>query len=109
MKSKFALILTMLITAAAFTTPAYSASGEDYEWEIMSWEEINSTFLSDRLQIGLRVVYYALFDAHEEDYDEMGNFTGGFLGSINRVSEEQDDGRITAHSATRAAMAWLSW
>jgi len=55
-----------------------------------AWENFNSGYLHQKLQIGVRVQAFSLTTSTEENFDEDGNFTGGFLGSIYKLDEEQD-------------------
>ncbi|MGA0334466.1 MAG: hypothetical protein ACO3N7_05505 [Kiritimatiellia bacterium] len=55
-----------------------------------SWEDFSAGYLSEKLQIGLRIQSFSLSTPTEENFDADGNFTGGFLGSIYQLEEKQD-------------------
>jgi hypothetical protein len=48
-----------------------------------------SRFLSERIELGLGLTYTQLRQTTRRDYNEAGEFTGGFLGSIDRLHVEQ--------------------
>lgn len=47
-------------------------------------------FLENHVEMGLRVTHFRLRTREKHEYDDDGRFTGGFMGSINRLSERQD-------------------
>ncbi len=49
-----------------------------------------SALAENRLEIGVRASYFHLLEKTRREYDDQGRFTGGFLGSIDTLSEKQD-------------------
>ncbi len=47
-------------------------------------------FAQNHLEIGLRTSHFRLRTRKKHEYDGDGRFIGGFMGSINRLSEQQD-------------------
>jgi len=51
---------------------------------------VRDNYLADHLEVGVRVSHFTLDEDKKQEFDENGEFTGGFLGSIDRLEEEQD-------------------
>jgi opacity protein-like surface antigen len=47
-------------------------------------------FTRERVEVGMRSAYVQLYEPRRRDYDRQGEFTGGFLGSIDKLSEKQN-------------------
>jgi len=54
------------------------------------YESVRSRYLAEHVEIGIRVSHFTLDETKKQKFDENGEFTGGFLGSIDTIKEEQD-------------------
>lgn len=71
--------------------PVESDAADAFTRKMMDgYESVRSRHLAEHLEIGVRVSHFTLDETKKQEFDEEGNFTGGFLGSIDRLDEEQD-------------------
>lgn len=85
------LILPVLVLALLTSTPRASAqraasAGIHIPTEV---ERFHDDYIAARLQLGLRVSYFQLIEDTEENFAADGEFTGGFLGTISNLEEQQ--------------------
>ena len=57
--------------------------------ESRTWDRAAYEVVENIVEVGVRVSYLQLREKTQGYFDEDGKFAGGFLGSINRLSEEQ--------------------
>lgn len=70
--------------------PEDSVLGKNTGTFLAGFESFRKTYLENHLEVGVRVSHFSLEDTKKQEFDDSGNFVGGFLGSIDRLDEEQD-------------------
>lgn len=80
------LVLTVCSLLLATSTLVASAAGTA-AWEPMANQTV--AFARNHLEAGVQVSYFSLYEPTRRRFDGSGRFTGGFLGSIDKLSERQ--------------------
>lgn len=86
------LLLKGLRCAALLGCTLLSPKGQaspGQAWNLPSRSDKLRSFIEDHVEVGLELSYFKLQTTTKREFDETGRFTGGFLGSIDKLHAKQ--------------------
>ncbi len=83
------LAITAALTGMSPASPAHAGAPPSHEWPRRLSTDGFTNFLEHHIEVGFQISGFRLKEPKRREFNVDGQFTGGFLGSIDRLNEQQ--------------------